>query len=233
MNFLELCQRVHLILRIGEETPGTQPTAVTGQSAVLAEIVQWVQLSHDDVCRMRTDWAFMRGSATFTLPSGQRLLTRSAMQAAVPTLGKVVPFVNNDGAYLGITPVGVAGAAEEATQYVPYQHWQGNYDAPPIPTGLPTHFTLTPDQSLEFSSNVDRDYTVRANYRKLVVPLAANNDLPMFDEDYHNVIVWHAIVHYYCASRDKTMELRQKADIEYRRELAKLVNEQTPSFTYF
>ena len=233
MNFLALCKKVDLILRIGEETPGTQPTTVVSQSGVLFEIVQWVTQSHDDLCRMRTDWAFMRGSGSFSLPLGDRFITLTEMRAAYPTLGKMVPFVTNDGAYLGITPTGVAGAAEGTVEYVPYQHWQGNYDAAPLSSGMPTHYTLTPDQGLEFNTLADRAYTIRGNFRKQVVPLAADTDLPMFDDDYHSTIVWHAIVHYYCPSRDKTLELRQKADLEYKRELTKMVNEQTPDFTAY
>lgn len=233
MNYLALCKRVDLILRIGTETPGTQPTTVAGQSGTNAEIVQWVAASHDDICRMRTDWAFMRASGNFSLPTADRLITKAEMIAAYATFGKINPFVGSDGAYLGITPTGVAGAAEGVVEYVPWQHWQGNYDAAPLSTGMPTHFTVAPDQGLEFNALADRDYTIRANFRKKVVPLAADGDLPMFDDDYHGVIAWHAVVHYYCPSRDKTMELRQKADIVYRRELTKMVNEQTPDFTVY
>lgn len=233
MNFLALVQKVDLILRIGTETPGTQPTTIAGATAVHVEMVQWVKASHNDLCRMRTDWSFMRGSGTFTLPAADRFITKAEMQSAYPTLAKVMPFVTNDGAYLGITPTAIAGAAEMCVEYVPYQHWQGNYDAPPLSTGQPTHFTITPEQGIEFNSIADQEYSVRANFRKKVVELVADADLPMFDEDYHNTIVWHAIMHYYCPSRDKTMELRQKAEVEYRREVTKLVNEQTPDFTLY
>lgn len=233
MDYLALCKKVHLMVRIGEETPGTQPAAVTGQTGVLAEMVQWVTASHDDICKLHTDWAFMRGSTSFTLALGDRILTKAEMVAAVPTFGKVAPFVTDNGAFIGITPVADPGAAEEIVEYVPYQEWQGAYDAPPIQTGRPTHFTIAPDQSMEFSAIPDQAYSVRTNYRKKVVPLAANTDQPMLDEDYHNLIVYWAVVHYYCLSRDKTQELRAKADAGLKRELTKLRNEQLPAFTAF
>lgn len=229
-TYLELCRKVHGILRIDNETPGTQPTTVVGQSGPLFEITQWVNNAHSDICRMRTEWAFMRGSVELSLATGTRAISKAAMLAAESTFSKVSPFVTNNVAFLGISPT-IFGAAEEVVEYVPYQHWQGSYDAPPIPVAQPRYFTILPDQSLEFESTADRDYTVRCNYRKKVVPLAADGDVPMFDEDYHNVLVWYAIVHYYCPSRDKTVELRNKADIELRRELTKLFNEQLPDFT--
>lgn len=230
-TFLQLCQKVHLILRIGAETPGTEPQQVTGQTGVLAEIVQWVNNAHDDVCREYTAWAFMRGSGSFTLASGARTITKAAMVAVVPAFDKINPFVSNEGAYVGLTPTAVSGGAEEVVEYVPYQQWLGTYDAPPLPTGTPRYFTITPDLTLEFDAVADQDYSIRTGYRKTVTPLAGNNDVPMFDADYHNVLVWWAIVHYYCPSRDDTVELQRKADRELSREFTKLKNEQLPDIT--
>lgn len=231
MNFLQLAQKVHLFVRIGEETPGTQPTAVTGQTGVLAEMVQWVVNAHDDICRSRTQWAFMRGSLEVTLAEGSRTISKATIEADTATFDSIRPYVTNNGAFLGIRPDGVADAAEETVQYVPYQHWSGTYDAAPLSTGQPRYFTVTPDQGLEFDTLPDRDYVIRSNFDKKVVALTVNGSLPMFPERYHNAIVWWAIVHYYCLSRDKTQELRAKADMELKRELNKLYNEQLPDMT--
>lgn len=230
MNYLQIAQKVHLILRIGDETPGTQPTAVAGQTGVLSEIVSWVAGAHDDICRARTDWSFMLGLDTFTLAQGGRVLAHADMQAQHATYDAVVPFVGNDCGFIGIVPSAVAGAAEMPVVYVPYQRWQGNYDAPPVPSGMPAHFTVRPDGALEFDATADQDYTLRLNYRKLVVPLTVDASTPMFDARYHNAIVWWAIRHYYCPSRDKSNETAQKAEIELRREMSKLYNEQLPDF---
>lgn len=231
MNYLQLAQKVHLILRIGEETPGSQPTAVTGQTGILSEMVQWVREAHRDICLDSSEWNFMRAGGTFSLAMGVRSISKAAMLVAQPTYGKLAPFVTNENGYVGQVPTGDANAAEQVVIYVPYQDWQGNYDAVPIPTGAPTYFTILPDQSLEFDAFADRNYTIRSNFRKQVVPLAANTDEPMFDSDYHDCIVWWAIVHYYCPSRDGTDGLLKKANIELARCMSKLRNEQLPEFT--
>lgn len=233
MNYLALVRKVDLILRIGTETPGTQPSSIALAEGVHAEMVQWVTYAHDDICLMRKNWTFMLGSFDIELGAGDRVISHADMLAEEPTFGKITPFVDAERAYLGITAAGVAGAAEELVEYVPYQYWQGAYDAAPISTGQPTHFTITPDDGLEFNALADRAYTIRGNFKRKVVPLVADADEPMFDSEYHNAIVWYAIVHYYCPSRDKTMELRQKADIELKREMTKLFNEQLPDFTAF
>jgi hypothetical protein len=226
VNYLTLTQRVHLILRIGDETPGTQPTSAAGQTGVLSEMLQWVTASHDDICRLHTDWLFMRGTGSFTLPQGAQTLSLAAMRVAQPTLGKPLPFVADNGAFIGITGEG----AEQTCEYVPYGHWIGTYDLAPIATGFPSFFTITPDGGLAFDTVTDRAYTLRFQFNKAVVPLAADADAPMFDDSYHMAIVWWAILNYYCASRDGTRELTQKADAELRRELTKLRNEQLPDF---
>lgn len=233
MTYLELVRKLDLILRIGTETPGTQPASIASADGVHAEMTQYIKYAHDDLCKSQTNWAFMRGSCSLSLPAGDRFITKAEMQSAYPTLGKVVPFADQDGGHIGMVATGVSGAAEVSVQYVQYQHWQGHYDMPPIETGVPTHFTITPDHTLEFNCIADREYTIRANYRKKVVTLSGDSDQPMMDEDYQNAIVWWAIVHYYCPSRDKTMELRQKADVELRRELRKLHIEQLPDFTIY
>lgn len=230
MNYLQLAQKVHLILRIGEETPGTQPSAVAVQQGILAEMVSWVREAHRDICLDSSEWTFMRGGGTFSLAMGVRSISKAAMISAQPTYGKLQPFVTNDSAYVGQVPTGVDGAAEQVVVYVPYQQWQGNYDAVPIPTGAPTYFTILPDQSLEFDAYADRDYTIRSNFRKQVVPLSVDASEPMFDSDYHDAIVWWAIVHYYCPSRDGTENLLKKATIELARYMSKLRNEQLPEF---
>lgn len=229
-TYLQLCQRLHGILRIGSETPGTQPLSVAGQVDQLYEITRWIRDSHEDICLMRTQWAFMRGSASFTLAPAARTITHAAMLASVPTFSKVVPFVTNNGAYIGISPTS-SGAAEDVVEFVPYQHWQGAYDAPPIPVSQPRYFTITPERGLEFDATADREYAVRCNFRKQVVPLQANDDEPMFDADYHGAIVWYAVVNYYCLTRDDTAELQKKAGAKLAVEMNKLFNEQLPDFT--
>lgn len=230
MNYLALCQKVNLILRLGNETPGTEPTTVTAQDGPLYEMVQWVRASHEDICFARTDWNFMRANDTLTFAQGERAKDHSAIVAVIADFDRLLPFVTENNGYIGIVPDGVSQAAEMTVIYVPYQQWQGAYDAPPIPTGQPTYFTITPEGGIEFDSIPDRAYIVRINYRRAIVQLDDDADEPMFPERYHNAIVWWAILHYYCLTRDKTAELRGRAEGELKREMSKLFNEQLPDF---
>lgn len=233
MNYLDLSKRVHLLLRIGEDAPGTRPTTVVGQTGVLGEIVQWVAAAHNDICRRHPHWRFLLAGGEVPLPTGGRILAKSALQVSLPLLRKVNPMVYEDGAYLMIRPDDPVDATEQEVFYIPAQAWHGSFDVAPIPSGQPRYFTITAEGGLEFDTTAERDYTIRLRYRKLVDELVLDADEPMFDEDYHDTIVWWAIVHYYCASRDGTGEFRQKAEANLTREWSKLQNEQLPDFTLF
>lgn len=233
MNFLALSKRVHLLLRIGEEAPGTAPTTVADQEGVEGEIVQWVAASHNDICRKHPNWLFMIGTGTFPVPEGTRTIAESAIEVLLPDFGQLAPMTRANGALMLIVADGVADSAEMEVEYIPYSLWGGNYDIAPLPTGMPTRFTLNPSGGIEFDSTADRDYTLRFNYRKDVADLADDEDEPMFGTDYHNAIVWWAIVHYYCATRDGTEKLLEKADRQLRREMTKLQNEQLPDFLVY
>lgn len=233
MTFLELCKRVHLLLRIGEGTPGTEPSTVVGQTKVLFEIVEWVKAAHDDICKLRSAWKFLQGRATLALPEGGRILTPSAIELQVADFDKLMPLVRNDYAYILIAPSDEDSPAEAEVIYVPAQQFYGRYDMTPISTGMPRYFTLRDDGALEFDTLADRDYDVRVHYRKDITTLAEDDDEPMFDSRYHMAIVEWAIVHYYCAGRDGVRETLIKHDTILRREMNKLFNEQLPDFTAY
>lgn len=233
MTFLQLAQKLHLILRIGTETPGTQPVHVddSANDGAVAEIIQYVQHAYLDICRLDTGWDFLRAAATIVLPAGQRVLSAATIQSAFPDLDTITPFTGSERAFFGITPTNVAGAAEMTLLLIPVGQWYGQYDTPPLPTGQPCYAVLNPDGGIECDAIADQDYTLRFNYAKAATPLTQDSDEPVFPARYHNAIIWYAVLHYYCATRDGTAELRAKADVELKRELTRLYNEQLPDFT--
>lgn len=234
MNFLALAQRLHLMLRIGVETPGTEPTTVVGQTGVLSEIVQWVAASHDDLCLLHSDWKFMQGTGELSLPAAGRIVSRAAIVSAIPTFGRLTPMVGSEGAFMLLVPTAEAAtAAEHPVVYIPHQKWYGHYDVAPISTGQPRYFTIRPDRGIEFDAIADRAYTVRTTYRKELVPLTVDASEPMMSDEYHMAIVEWAVVNYYCAGREGVKEMLTKHSVMLRRELTRLRNEQLPDFTVF
>lgn len=231
MNALDLAQRIHLILRVGSEAPGTEPVAFAGQVGVLGEITRWVNAAYSDIVRQHNNWTFMLLDGEATLAAGTSDITLAAWRAAVPGLDRLSPYVGEDYGFVLARDPAVANAAEHPVALVPFQKWHGHHDAGPRPGGMPTRCTISPNGDLLFNSTPDRAYTVRSLYSRMVTPLAVDADEPIIPVEHHELIVWWAIVRYYCVSRDGTAELRQKAQVELTRELTAMRNRWLPAIT--
>lgn len=232
MNFLALTKRLHLLLRIGEESPGSRPLTVTGQTGVLGEMVEWIKAANDDILRLHLDqWLFLKLVGEFTLAQGGSVLSRAQQVAAIPTLGALQPFTNDESSYVLCRPNDGTTNLEQTIEYIPYQRWFGGYDMLPLADGQPQRFTIAPNGDMQFDAYADRPYIIRTNYRAALLPLTTDNDVPLIPEDAHALIVWWAIVRYYCATRDGTREMREKANVEMNRELTALRNRWLPSIT--
>lgn len=230
MNALDLAQRLHLILRVGEGVPGSEPSAFDGQTGVLGEIVNYIKASYDDIIRLHPDWLFLEDQLTATLAATQRVITRATLStAADPDVFDFArTFVSNNAAFVLIRP---PGGAECPVWYVSYQSWNGHVDAATLPSGMPTRFTITPAGELLFDSFADRDYEVRLPYRKGFTQLEQDDDEPVIPVDHHLTIVWWAVVNYYCLTREDVERLRQRASEQLSRELTNLRNRWLPSIT--
>lgn len=228
MNFLAACQRLHLLLRIGEETPGSEPTTVVGQTRTNAEMVAWIAAAHDDICRHRKGWLFMQDDCELALPEAGRIITPSAIDAQVADFNALVPFVDREGAFVLVTPDEETDPADQHIIFVPPEKFFGRLDRAPLSTGQPRYFSLRQDGALVFDTIADRDYTIRTRYRKDIVALAADADEMMVPEENAMAVVEWAIINYYCASRDGVAELYQKHERILRREMTNLYNQQLP-----
>lgn len=229
MNFLQIAQRVHLLLRIGEERPGTQPTTVVGQVGVLGEMVDWVVASVTDIVNLHPEWLFLRGFGTTTLAAGESTVTLSTLQTDLPGYIAISPFVDTNYAYLLIQ---ADGSTEIEACYCRHEEWYGHHDIAPLPANtMPSVFTVAPNGDLLFNALADQAYTVRMQYRMGPTELAADDDETILPNECDMLVVWWAIVRYYCVSRDGTMELRNKAQVELNRELTAARNKYLPGLS--
>lgn len=73
MNYLQLCQRLHLYLRSGTgETPGSLPTTVTSQAGELLQVTTHVAQAWEDIQREYPDWLWMQAEGTVETVAGQQ-----------------------------------------------------------------------------------------------------------------------------------------------------------------
>lgn len=226
MNFLQLCQRVQLLLRSATGLVGTTPTTTVSQSGDLLEIVTFVNMAYQDIQSRHRVWKFMVGEGSFNTVNGTREYTISS---SIATYGKLLPYMAQDERPYILLYTSSVGVSDEApVWFTPYPEWAGGVlDRGTASTGRPSRYTIKPDGKIAFDPTPDAVYVPTFNYRKALDTLSGDTDEPWIPAEYHMAIVWLAVKYYY-VGRGGTSEFYQKVDREYAKELRRLVNDQLP-----
>lgn len=229
MNYLQLTQRLHAILRIGQDNLGTAPTTVVSQTGMLSELAMFIAAAWEDIQNAQNHWLFMHKRGTLTLSQG----VNEVAPTAISDYSELI-VANSDRQGRFITIYGDNVSEETPVRYVPYQDWAYSYlQRGERGPGMPGNFTQLPDGTLQFDMVADRAYVLRLDYKRTTQTLVADSDTPIMPSKYHQLIVLWAIVHYYCLGRDGTNDLRTKSEISLKREMRHLLNQQLPEVLGF
>lgn len=215
MNYLQLVQALHRLLR----TTGDAPTTVRNQTGINDELVFFVRQAWLDIQNSHPGWRFLWREGLLTLPLGSDVVS----PATLADYGAPILAESEERRF--ITLRGSPTESESPVDFVPFPAFQqSTIDRGTRGPGQPSRFTILPDGRLRFDALADRAYTVRLNYRRTPQTLVDDADIPLCAEFYRMAIVWWAIVRYYCTTRDGAERLRQKAMVELQREMQKLNN---------
>lgn len=231
MNYLQLCQRVHLLLRIGEDRPGSAPLTVAAQQGVLAEIVGWVAMAYEDIQRSKTHWLFMTGNGIMAMNIGV-----SEQNPATQGISSYSKYLGSeaDGKRSFVGVYTLTPADETPCFYIPYEQWiLGVYErgVSSAGNGRPAYFTSLPNGKLAFYPKPDIAYNVRIPYSRSVHSLTVDADTPIIPVEHQMAIVWRAIRDYYCTTRENTREIRAAANEQCKSAMYALHRDQLPEFT--
>lgn len=246
MTFLELCQQVHRLIRVGPELPGSVPSATTAQTGVLEEIVYWTRNAWLDIQAEQQKWKWMTmdGVLSVTLAAG-RTYAMSAMVTSpvanpVVTFERVLPMADDEGNEFGLIYLTASGvAAQQRVIYVPYEEFHGFLDIGTRQSGQPRYFTSKQGNQIEFDPTPDATYTFTCPARANPQTLSATTDNPLnwpitamgLPAHYHQWIAWRA-VKLYALSRQDANALYMQADREERAWMEKAVREFTPPLAF-
>lgn len=169
MTYLQLCQRVHLLLKLGSRgntaKAGTVPTSVSGQVDELAEIVEWVKRAWIEI-QNEQRWGFAVTSGTLVFNATNTVTPT----ATLTTFAEWLPFVEGCGfdgsrqyALCYLTADGQT--AEQPIYFEPYGEFRGYRDRANVATGRPLYFTIAPNRDWIVYPTPDASYTIRLNYR--------------------------------------------------------------------
>jgi len=229
MNYLQLVQTTLLLLRAGNERLDEPPESITGNKGIAYEVVQWIKLAELAIQSHRSGWLFMTRNTTVDIPAMSRVNNIAA--SIGDYFSMVAKSGDNDSPFMTVWQN--AGDAEVKCFFYKWMDWSGSvFDREPHGiTALPCRYTIQPDGQLVFDPTPQGAISCNFNYRAKPVMMDDQDDdaQPVVPEPYHQLIVYWAILKFYCLTRDKTQELRQKVQVEFDREMTKLYNEQLPA----
>jgi len=219
-NFLQLCQAVRQEAGIS----GTGPSSVLNQQGEMKRVVDWVARAYRDVQNLHRNWDFLRSDFTFPTIVGNQEYTPAAANLPEHQSWKTDSFRIFENA---------RGWDDEVwLRYYPWEDFRdiyirsGNRDA----TGRPLAWTIRPtDQAVVLWPLPDTDYTIVGEYFKRAQVMTANTDVPIFPVEFHDVLMWRALMFY--AGFENAAPEYAVAKGEYGDTLSKLRRDQLPSIT--
>lgn len=187
-TFLSLCNDV---ARESGTFGGQTLATVTGATGRGAKIVAWTRQAWQMIQREREDWTFRRAQFSHALTIGETLYTPADL--GVTDFGgwerateRYQPFTLYDSA--------LGRADETMLRFVAYRDWLNTYDRGAPDQVRPNVVSFTWGREVVVGPPPDKAYVLRGWYRRGVQNLTLDADEPYIDEDYHQAIVWRALM---------------------------------------
>lgn len=189
MNYLELVQRT--VREAGINLTG--PTATTGQSGTTYQrVVDWVQSAYAEIQMLHDDWRFMWRPFSLTCTPADGSYSKTEVDS-----GYTVARFDSDSLRCYLQSSGQV--AEQRMWFYDYDHFRETfmYGATRTTPGQPQYWTQAPDKALLLYPIPGPDvYVVTGEYYRTVDVLTGDSDEPIFDSDYHMLIVYWAVWKY-------------------------------------
>lgn len=228
MTRLEICTKVQRLLRNTVALPGAAPTATTGQTGMLGEIVAYVDDAYTTIQTARPDWRFRQKQGTFPTVNGTRAYARSTIRSSITDYDRLIPMVAG-GRYVLVNLTASGVADHSWCHYIPYQDWRGYEDRGTLSTGKPSFFTVRTDGTIEFDPTPDAVYTVTVDYIRDLHEMTGDSSEPLFHEDHHDAVVWGAIKAY---AEIREHPILRTAIPNYQREMDRLFARYVPELQW-
>lgn len=186
MTFLAICKR----LRQEARGTGTGPATVVGQSGDMKSIVDWASDSYRDIQKAKRSWRWLWEDVEIPITSGQREYTLAQIAALVPAFTRHAHWKPNGFKYY-VTSEGVASERKlgETLFERAYEREYGTVPSAVRPNGI----TVLPNGTLRLAQTPTADGVLTATHYRTAQILAADADVPEMPNDFHMLIVWHAL----------------------------------------
>lgn len=211
MNYLELCQDIASELGIAG---GSGPVSVKGQTGELKNVTRWIADATLWIDNLWVDWKYLWASMDVDVTT--RVLPP-------PPSGYRVRRWDRSAFWLNYQTDRSRNLA-----WVEYPEFRALYLARPERDGVPSRFTIAPDNSVIFDVLPNESMPVHAEFWRKPVRLLENTDTPAIPEEFHRIIVARAAIMY--GNREAAGEIISGMEAEYIDLLEKLQGSQLDAF---
>jgi len=192
---------------------GTAPiTSVVSQVGEAQRLVKWIQESDMYIQNRWLNWKFLWDQVQLNTSSGNPAL------AAPTNLNFWDPktFKINDGG---------ANDLDEDLSYA--EHDSIKWLIRDTTENKPSLAIVMPDNTLEFEPVPNAVYQIKADYFIKPTPMAANNDVSLIPENYHQAILGRAIILY--ANYENAPEIKAQGEEIFEEVYGRLENHELPN----
>lgn len=212
-TFLELVQDLHT--EVG--AAGVAPTTVLNQTGEAKRLVNWIRRADIQVKRLWENWKFMR--TTYS-----QATTATVNTLAKPSGLKFWDVNNEDSTFRCLYNGDTDKSLIDVVEYDSVKDEILDTDS-----GPPSRIIIMPDSSLLIEPTPDAAHTIYADYYVTAesTKLAANDDVSVIPEEFHDVILARAMIFY--ANYENAQEIKTQGTELYTEVLARLENSQLPN----
>jgi hypothetical protein len=220
MNYLELVNATIVLVRASQAPLESSVTTMEGLTGLSFEIASYVNMALEGIENDQLRWKWMMRRGTLIVAPGETVADPRSLDGFDYL---IVDGIQDSHSVRLSTQQDGSGAQRIA--YVPWEAWSASQFGLSSSQGVPAHFTIDPSERIVLSSAPQQESFLSVRYRRKNQVLRASEDTPEMPNRHHMAIVWWAIARLYCLTRDVD-GLRQKSEVELRRAMQKLRNEQ-------
>lgn len=206
---------------------GAAPATAANQPTEINRLINWLAQAHAEIQSRHQDWEFLRNDVVFSTLADQGEYT--SQQAGIPVVGTTTAF----GAWkldsFRIYDTGLGVGNEMLLPYCDYDSFRNLYlfGTQRTVRTRPVLYSVNPRKNLVFGNVPNGSYTVNGEYYKKPIVLTADTDEPLFPSQFHNAIIYRAMMHY--GAFEAATEVFQRGDAEFKKLIAQLEIDQLPT----
>lgn len=188
-TFLELVNDV--ARESGTISESQELTTVTGATGRLRKIVAWTRQAWEIIQRSRNDWTFTREGFTAALSVGQTSYDPVA-DLGLTGFGRWLAYTDSL-AIPSIYDPAIGAGDETRLHAISFRDFMHRFNIG-VQTNIRPDCYAIGGRTLHIGGPPDKAYAIRGFYRRGVQSLATDAEEPFVDEQYHQAIVWRALM---------------------------------------